>query len=160
EAVLLGIEHEVDLTLGPARHRLRAVEARTAEAKPAEQRLEAWREGIVDRELDELDALAADALGQGREARDRMAGPAPELIQHEEQRAPAVDGDAAGRAGAEAVVEDLQRQDAAEAGRVQRIHEGIEREVALAGEAAVVPTPGEIVHVEHRRVGDLDQEDA
>ena len=75
------------------------------------------------------------------------------------KRALAVDRDAARRAGAEAVAEDLEREEAVEAGRLQRLHEVVDRQLALAREAAVVTAPGEVIHLEHRRVGDLDEED-
>ena len=72
----------------------------------------------------------------------------------------AVDGDAARRAGAELVVEDLQRQRAVVAGRRQRLHEVEDRQVALAREIAEMPAPREVVHLQQRRVGELHQEDA
>ena len=72
----------------------------------------------------------------------------------------AVDGDAARRAGPELVVEDLERQQAVEARRLQRLHEVEQGKIALAREVTEMPAPGQLVHVEHRRVGDLHQEDA
>ena len=45
------------------------------------------------------------------------------------------------------------------AGRLQRLHEGVDRQLALAREPAVVTAPGEVIHLQERRVGDLDEED-
>ena len=44
-------------------------------------------------------------------------------------------------------------------GRVQREHEIVDRQVALPGKAAIMPAPGQVIHVELRRVGHLHEED-
>ena len=75
------------------------------------------------------------------------------------QRALAVLGDAPRKRHAEAVVEDLQAEPAVVAGGKNRVHEGVDRQVALAGEVAEMPAPAQHVHVELRRVGELDQFD-
>ena len=89
--------------------------------------------GLSIGELDELDAGARRAWRQRRQARNGGAGPAPQLVEHEEQRALAVDRDAARRAGAELVVEDLEREQPVVAGGLERVHEVVDRQLALAG---------------------------
>ena len=71
-----------------------------------------------------------------------------------------IDGQAACRSSAELVVEDLERQQAVVARGEQSVHEILQRKLTLAGKIAVVTAPGQVVHVENRRVGNLDQEDA
>ncbi len=90
----------------------------------------------------------------------RDAGALAQLVEQEQERAPAVHRDAAGRAGAELVVEDFERKQTVEAGRLQHLHEVEQRQLPLAGEIAKVPAPRQRIHVEERRVGQLDQEDA
>ena len=70
-----------------------------------------------------------------------------------------VDGDRPGRAAAELVVEDLERQIAVIAGGGHRAHEFEHRKIALARHVAVVAAPIEQVHVDQRRVRQLDDED-
>jgi hypothetical protein len=84
----------------------------------------------------------------------------PTAIEHEDEGALAVDRDAARRSGPEAVAEDLVREEPVVAGRLERLHEGVDGEFALAGERAVVAAPGEVVHFEERRIRDLDEDDA
>src|SRR4051812_46007759 len=71
----------------------------------------------------------------------------------------AVNRDATCRAGAELIVENLEREKAIVTRCKQRLHECIERKVALSGEVAVVPAPREEIHVEQRRVRHLHQKD-
>ena len=153
EALLLAVDHQVDVALRPARHRLGAVLPRPPEAQPGQQGLESRRVLVVGREFDE-----AHALGMGARRQAEFAG--AELVHHEAQRAMSVDRHAVRRAAAELVVEDLERQRVVVAGRQQRLHEVEHRQVALSGEIPEVTAPGEIVHLQQRRVGELDQEDA
>src|SRR5215213_11145098 len=95
EAFLLAVDDDVDVALAPAGDVLRLVLARLGEAEPGEQRLEIRGGGLVHRELDELDAGARRARRQRRQARNGGAGPAPQLVEHEDQRALPVDRDAA-----------------------------------------------------------------
>ena len=90
------------------------------EAQAAKRALEAVRTRLVHRELDELDAPARRARRQRRRSPARRARGPAQLVQHEDQRAMAVDRDAARRAGAEPVVEDLERQQPVVAGGLQR----------------------------------------
>ncbi len=69
-----------------------------------------------------------------------------------------VDGDTAGRARAELVVEDLQRQGAVKARCCQRLHEVEQRQIALPGKVAEMAAPGQVVHLQQRRVGHLAPE--
>src|SRR5829696_1060814 len=160
EAFLLAVDDDVDVALAPAGDVLRLVLARLGEAEPGEQLLEIRGRGLVHRELDELDARARRARRQRRQARNGGAGPAPQLVEHEDQRALPVDRDAARRSGPEAVAEDLVREKPVVAGGLERVHEGVDRELALAGKRAVMAAPGEVVHFEERRVRELHQEDA
>src|SRR5215216_2157777 len=52
------------------------------------------------------------------------------------------------------------REEPVISGGPQRLHEGLDRKIALAREAAVVAAPREVIHLELRCVGDLDEEDA
>lgn len=70
----------------------------------------------------------------------------------------AIHRDPPGRSAAELIVEDLERQDAVIARRRQRLHEGRQRQIALSGEATEVPAPLQQVHLDLRRVRDLDEE--
>jgi hypothetical protein len=160
EALGLGVDHEVDAALLPARDRFRLVHAGLAETQAGDEALERGRRRLVERELDELDAGALRRRRQRRQRRDRVSRARPQAVEQVHERALAVDRDAARRAGAELVVEDLEREPALVAGFLQRGHEVEHREVALAREVAVVAAPGEVVHVDLRRVGDLDEEDA
>ena len=85
---------------------------------------------------------------------------AAKVVQHDDQRALAVDRHATRRTRTETIVEDLQRQQSVEAGLVQRAHEVGDRQFALPGEASVVPAPRQVIHLEFRRVGHLNQKDA
>jgi hypothetical protein len=76
-----------------------------------------------------------------------------------DQRALAVLGDAPRRRHPEAIVEDLVAQPAVVAGRLDRLHEVVHRQVALAGEVAEVPRPLQQVHVYLRCVGELHEAD-
>ena len=155
EAFLLAIDDQVDVALAPARHGLRAMLAGAAEAQPGQQRLRAAARRWSSAENSMK--LTPSALARGGRADPVLVA---ELVEHEAQRAMAVDRDAARRAGAELVVEDLERQGAVVAGRRQRLHEVEHRQLALAGEVAEVPAPREVVHLQQRRVGELHQEDA
>ena len=84
---------------------------------------------------------------------------AADLVHQPFQRAMTVDGDRPGRAAAKLIVEDLERQIAVIAGRGDRLHEFANRQIAFAGHVAEVAAPVEQVHVDQRRVGDLDDED-
>ena len=75
-----------------------------------------------------------------------------------DQRAQPVDRDIAGRSGAELIVEDFQRQRPGIIRRLHGLHEIDARQVALPREIAEMPAPGQDVHVEPGRVGDLNQE--
>ena len=131
----------MDRALRPVRDRLRLVLADLAEAQSGKQLGEASRGAVVGGEFEELDAEAFGARRDLRRGFGERAGPVAHLVHQIDQRALAIDGDAARRAGAELVVEDFQRQDAAVAGGGHRIHEVGQREIALAGEAAEVPAP-------------------
>ena len=65
-----------------------------------------------------------------------VPGPAPQLVEHEDQRALPVDRDAARRSGPEAVVEDLEREQPVEAGGLERVHEGVDRQARPGRESS------------------------
>ena len=116
----------------------------------AQQSCELGGRVLVERELDELDAEHSCARRQMRRG----------LVGERDQRAHAVRGEPARRAGAELVVEDLERERAGIARRLDRPDEIGDGEIALSGKAAEMPAPAQHVHVELRRVGELDEEDA
>ena len=64
-----------------------------------------------------------------------------------------------GQPGAELVVEDLQAQRAGIAGRGDRAHEACHVQIALAGHVAEMARPVQQVHVDRRRIGQLDEKD-
>src|SRR5260221_1663248 len=105
--LLLAVDDDVDVALAPAGDRLRLVDAGRGEAEPAQHRLERRCGPLVDRELQELDALARRRRRQGRRAAYIDAGRFAELVQHEEERALTVDGNASGGPGTEPVAEDF-----------------------------------------------------
>ena len=88
----------------------------------------------------------------------RQAPLADRLLEHQD-RAHRVDRDPVGVGLAEDVVEDLERQRPVVARGPHVAHEGGQVEPALPREAAVVAAPLEHVHRDHRRVGELEEED-
>jgi hypothetical protein len=160
EALAFAIDDDVDAALPPARDRLRTVDAGLRETHAVQEPLERCGRRLVHREFDEFDAAAGRARRRVGQARHRDAGVPLERVQHLDQRTLPVDRHAARGAGAEAIVEDLQRQEPVEARRLQRVHERVDRQLALPGEAAVVAAPRQEVHLEPRRVGHLHEEDA
>ena len=99
--------------MAPCRHHSTSLETcRPALRKPsaAKSLAELGAALLVDRELDELDAERRDALRE----RGGGAGAAParplDLVAGRDQRSPPVDRDLPRRAGAELVVEDLERE--------------------------------------------------
>ena len=164
EAVLVAVEDEIDPALRPARDRLRLVLADLAESQSGEQLRQFRRRAVVRREFKELDTEASRARrdlrrGQSLSGFAERARAAAHLVHEIDERALAIDRDAARRARAKLVVEDFERQQTAVAGGGHRIHEIDQREIALAGEAAKVPAPRNHIHVEPRRVRKLDQDD-
>ena len=152
EALLLHVEHEVDLALRVAFDVLGEMAAGVGEAHRAKQGGELFGIGLVDGELEEGGAFEGRLRGQGEAA----AGGAG----HGDERALAVGGDAAGRGHAEAVVEDLVADPAGVARRRDRIHERGDGQVALPREETEVTGELEDVHVDRRRVGELDEGEA
>src|SRR5215207_4695014 len=110
---------------------------------------------LIHGEFDELDT---GAKGFGRESFDvgknRARAPA-EFVEHDDQGALTVDGDATRGTRSEAVVEYLKGQEPVESCRMKRVHEIIDGQVALSREAAVMPAPGQVIHVEPWRIGHL-----
>src|SRR5215470_15478755 len=113
------------------------------------------------RRIEKLDSLEhlralAGALGSGR----RFALEAcARLAFEEEQRLHRIYRRASIGRLAKQIVEDLERQRPAVAGDEHMLEKVREVELALAGEAAVVPAPLQHVHREPRRVGELEEED-
>ncbi len=125
-----------------------------------EQRRQLFGFRLVGRELDELDPAHPNALRhRGNVDRDVGLG-ADHLVHQVDQRAAAIDGDRLGRAAAELVVEDLERQRPVIAGGGDGAHEVGDRQIALARHVAEVAAPVEQVHVDARSVGELHDEDA
>ena len=160
KALLFGVHHDVDGALRPPRHRLRLVHAGAREAEAAQHVLERRCRALIHGELDEFGAAALRPRRQRGEFPRREAGALAQLVEQEQQRALPVHRDAAGGTGAELVVEYLEREKVVEAGRLEGLHEVEQRQFALAGEIAEMPAPRQRIHVEHRRVRHLHQEDA
>ncbi len=111
EAFLLAVDDDVDVALAPARDVLRLVLARLGEAEPgssfSKSAAAVWSSSRTRRTRRRRTPRAAAApAGPATAAPVRRA----QLVEHEDQRALPVDRDAARRAGAEAVVEDLERE--------------------------------------------------
>ncbi len=162
ETLALGIDDEGDGALGPDLDLLGAVTAGAAEAEARDEAAELGRGGFVEGELDEFDALDGAARRQGQRSAlgvRRDVGEA-DAVGEGEEGALAVDGDGAGGAGAELVVEDLEGEDAVVAGGADGIEEVGDGEVALSGHGAEVAAPGEQVEGELGGVGELDEEEA
>ncbi len=64
-----------------------------------------------------------------------------------------------GRSGAEPVIEDLKAEKAAIICGCQRIHDPGKVKIPLPRHAAPMPAPGEVIHLQFWRIGQLDQED-
>ena len=152
QAVRIGVEHEVDLAPGIAVHGFRAVPPGVDKPHRPEQSGEFAGVGLAHREFDEADALGHRSGGQGPTG--------PRATQQRDQRALAIGRDLPGRAHAEAVREDLVADPAIIARRAERRHEPGEVHLSLAGKAAVVPRELHDIHVDARRVRDLDECDA
>ena len=133
EAVLVSIHHDVDVALPPPGHCFRAMAAGLPKSEPAQRLFEPWRAALVHGEFDELDSCA-DGLWRkgwqvGRAAPVRPA----EFVEHDNQRALSVDGDAARRTRAKAIVEYLKRKQTVESGGVKREHEVVDGKVSCPG---------------------------
>ena len=115
---------------------------------------------IVGGKFDEFDAQAFRARRHFRDIELGGGRFAAQLIHQIDERALAVDGNGARRAGAELVVEDLEREFIVIAGAEHGLDEFKQRHFALPREAAEVPAPILDIHVEPGRVGELHQEDA
>ena len=155
----LGVDHEVYAALAVDGDVLGDMAAGLAEPHAVKEAHKLGGRLSSGGEFDELDARDRDAVGHGRQQRRCGGFLAANLIHQVDERAVAVDGDGAGRAATELVVEDLERQPAVVAGGRDRREEALHGQVALAGHVAVVPAPLQQVHVEGRRVGKLDEEE-
>ena len=112
---------------------------------------------VIDGKLDEFDAKAFRARRHLRNVGKRLSALRAQLIHQIDQRALPIDGDRARRAGAELVVEYLERQVALIAGRCHRAHEIEQRHIPLPRKAAEMPAPVQHIHLEPRRIGKLDE---
>src|SRR5437868_11424240 len=153
KSCLLVVYNEIDRALRPVLDLLAAMFARQHETELRQQVRQFAAARLVNGKFDNSHAERA---GAGWEFRGRRPSP---IVPQQRERAVAVDGDAARKAGTELVVEYFERQRPAIAGRCKRIHEGPQREIALSRERPVMPAPGEHVEFELRSVGKLDQED-
>src|SRR5262245_5896515 len=160
KTLLFRIHNNVDLALVPPCHRLRDVYAGLAETQSRKQALKFRRTFLVNGELDKF---GAEALG----ARWQFGLPLAchpalvfHLIKEIDEGSASIYRHAAGRSGAELVVENLERKQAVVAGRRQRPHKVLQRKPALTRKIAVVSAPREIIHVEQRGVCNLHQENA
>ncbi len=153
QALGFAIDHQVDRALGPARDVFASMPRSGLEAEGTEHRAQGVGFLVAGGEFDELDAARDDARRNGGR-RDR-AGDSP--LEHP-QRAVPVARDPSCRTGAEPVVEDLQAPVALVADPPDGVGPVIEGEVALSRHRAEMPAPAEVIHVQHRRVRDLDDE--
>ena len=150
-AVLLLVEHQIGAALAIEVHGLRPMPAGVTEAERAHEAREGLACGLVDSELQELDA--------GQRGRRRQAGAVSRHRFDVDERAQPVARRHPGRGGAEVVIENLQRQRPVVAGGEDRAHEAGHVQVALAGKVAEMAAPGQDIHVEPRRIGQLHEED-
>ena len=157
KAVRFAIDDQFDIALRPALDILAAMGTGLAKAELAEQRGQLPGFGFIDGEFDEADAAALRFRLQPRRRRaDRALG---QLVLQQNQRTQPVGRGADRRAGAELIVEYLQRQRAGIPGRRDSLHEGSHRQIALTREATEMPAPGQHVEAKFRRVRKLHQED-
>src|SRR5690606_38493184 len=138
KALLVGIHDDIDVTLPPARHGFRAMDARLVESKPGQCMFEAGETSLIQGKLDELDARADGLGGEIRKARNRRSRSPAEFVEHDDERSLTVHGDAACRPCPESVVKDFQGQETIKAGRMKGEHEIVDREIALPRKAAVM----------------------
>ena len=152
EALVLEVDHEVDLALAVELDLLRAVAMGPAKAEAVQHPAElAGVVAVVD-ELDELEAI------DGRQRRRRRR--APDLLLEPQEGAHAVDRDPAGRCGAEVVAEDLVTDRSLVADLVELAHHRHDRQIALPRKAAIVPAQKEQIHLDRGRVGGLHEDDS
>ncbi|MCY1514163.1 hypothetical protein D9M68_486920 [compost metagenome] len=165
EGIGFGIEDDIDVALAQQAHVLGAVLAGAGEAQALQPAGELGALGLVHGEFEELDPVVA--AGRRRREEDVEVGRGHRVLGQQlagllfqvQQRAQAIGGVAPRRCGAEAVVEDLQRQRTAVAAADDGREETRQVELALAGEAAEMPAPLQHVHGQQRRVGHLHEED-
>ncbi|MCY1416818.1 hypothetical protein D9M71_323350 [compost metagenome] len=165
EGVRLGIQHDVDVALAQQADFLGAVLAGAGEAELFQPAGQTRTLAFVDGEFEELHTVVATGRRRREEYVEvgRRHGVAfqqlARLLFQVEQRAQAIRRIGAGRRGAEAVVEDFQRQRPSIAAAQDRREEARQVELALPREAAEVPAPLQHVHGQDRRVGHLHEED-
>src|SRR5262249_19584624 len=110
KCVLLGIEDEIDVALAVQRYVLGAVGADMRKAHRAEHFGETRAGFMIDRELDEFDAVTYRRLRRCEGARRGHAvGRREQFFLEQQQGAHGIDGGRARWCGAELVVEDFQR---------------------------------------------------
>jgi hypothetical protein len=154
-----GVEQDAGAVLLPQFDGLVRVRSRTGEAEAGQQL--AQRSGTGRGQLGEGESGRDHRRGRRREG--RRTGRVAETFAHgllqEDERPHRVLGGAHGRGLAEDVVEHLQGQRPAISGAQDVREQAGHVEVALAGEAAVVPAPVQDVHREPGRVGQLEEKD-
>ncbi|MCO5571870.1 hypothetical protein L7F22_025618 [Adiantum nelumboides] len=145
------VDEQPGTALLEALHLLGAVHPGTAEPQCTQHPAQLRARG----QLDERGPV------EGRRRGGDRVGPGPGQrggLGEREQRATGVDGRTGGVGLAEDVVEDLQRQRPGVPGGEHRREERGQVEPALTGEQPVVTAPGQHVHRQVRRVGELQEE--
>lgn len=158
KSLLFGIDDKIDIALPPPGNLLGPVLPGLREAKRGEQRREAGGGVVVHGELQEFDIQATGPWRQAGAARDFRLAAVLYPVEQVDERALAVYGDRARRPGPELVVEDFQRHHPVIAGREDRLGEVGDGQIALSRHRPEMPAPGQQVHVQPRRVGELDEE--
>ncbi|MND96784.1 hypothetical protein D3C80_890860 [compost metagenome] len=158
-----GVEDQVDIALAQQADALGPVLSGLGEPQALQPGAEFGSQGFVHGELEEFDAVVAAGLGRGKqvvEQRRRLSlfQQLPGFLFQVQQRTQAIGRIGPRGRGAEAVVEDLQRQRPGIAGLDDRCEKTCQVEFALAGETAKMPAPLQYVHGQDRRVGHLHEE--
>jgi hypothetical protein len=104
--------------------------------------------------LDELDEL--DPVDGRQRCGSRLA---PDLLAQPQERAHAVDRDPAGRRGAEIVAEDLMADRSLVADRREPAQHRRHWQIPLTRQTAVMAAEMQEIHLDRRRIGDLDEDD-
>lgn len=164
EGIRFGVQHNVDITLAQQLHFFAAVLAGFGKAQALQPVAQARADGFVDRELQELHAVISAGRRRGEQharfdRRVLLLQAQAGLFFEVQQRTQAVGGILPGRCGAEAVVEDFQRQRATVTRGEDRRQETGHVHFALPREAAKVAAPLQHIHGQDRRIGHLHEED-
>ena len=155
----LGIQDDADLALLPDLNGLGHMPPRPAEPEAFQKPLKSRALGTLGCELDESGVADGDRRRQRRQARRDLRFCPSHIIHQRDDRPVTIPRDCLRRPTTELIVENLKADRPIITCRHDRAHERGDIEVPLARHVAEVTRPVEQVHVDLRRIGQLDKED-